>query len=72
MVKKAYLRWSWEQARELVTELVLQRLERSTRHITLSCLTIDWANIMKPGVTLPSGALVDEKRLERLKVTITE
>ncbi len=61
MVRKAYLHWSWEQARELVTESVLQRLERSIRHVTLSRLTIDWANIIKPGVTLPSGAPVNEK-----------
>ncbi len=72
MVRKTCLRWSLEQARELVTELVLQHLERSTRHITLSRLTINWANITEPGITLPSGKLVDKKRLERLKVTITE
>ncbi len=72
MVRKAYLHWSWEQAGKLVIELVLQYLERTTRHVTLSCLTIDWANISEPGITLPSGASVDERRLERLKVTITE
>ncbi len=72
IVRKACLRWSWKQAHELVKKSILQYLERITRHITLSCLTIYWANISEPGVTLPSGAPVNERRLELLNVTITE
>ncbi len=72
IVRKTCLRWSWEQARELVTKSVLQRLERITKHVTLSCLIINGANISEPGVNLPSKAPVDKRKLERLKVTIME
>lgn len=35
--------WQHVEARELVTESVLKRLENSTRYVTLSRLTVDWS-----------------------------
>ncbi len=41
IVRKACLRWFWEQAHKLVIESVLKRLKKATRYVTLSCLRIN-------------------------------
>ena len=56
----------------MVTESVIWRLESSTRYKTLNRLTTDWDNITAPGITQPPMNLVDETRLKRLGISITE
>ena len=56
----------------MVTESVIRRLESSTRYGTLNRLTTDWDNLTAPGVTRPPMNPVDETRLRRLGISITE
>lgn len=71
-VRKAALLWPWTQARELVTHEVLRRLEMGTRYGTLMRLTSDWQNITRPGVRAPSMAPIEDIRLKRLGISISE
>ena len=71
-VRQAALKWTWAEARALVTESVIRRLESSTRYGTLNRLTTDWDNVTAPGVTRPPMNPVDEARLRRLGISITE
>lgn len=59
-VRQAALKWTWMEAHELVTELVIWRLESSIRYGTLNRLTIDWDNVIALDVTQPLINLVDE------------
>lgn len=52
--------------------MVLQCHKRATKYTTLSHLTIDRVNILEPGIILPSGAPINETRLELLQVIITK
>lgn len=64
----------WPQARNLVTLQVIQRrLKSYTRYGTLNKLTIDWANITEAWRYCSlNGTPVDEQRLKRLGISITE
>lgn len=54
-VRKAANRWTWPQARALVTLEVVRRLELNARYTTLVRLTTDWANITPNAlITSPS------------------
>ena len=71
-VWQAALKWTWAEARVLVTELVIRQLESSTRYGTLNRLITDWDNVTASGDTRPSMNPVDEVRLRRLGISITE
>ena len=71
-MQQVALKQTWEEARTLVMESVIWRIESSIRYKTLNKLTTDWDNVIVLGVTQSPMNLVDETRLGRLGILITE